>query len=70
MTKKLIISLDHVQILINEKYYLHGFAVLNRTDAAAIAAAVSPASSDPGDDVVIAWAGRAIVISSGRPHDS
>jgi hypothetical protein len=45
-----------------------GLAVLKRIEAAAIAAAVSPASSEPGADVVIAQAGRAIVMSSGRPQ--
>ncbi len=45
-----------------------GFVTLKRIDAAAIAAAVSPASSDPGADVVIAHAGRGIVMSSGRPQ--
>ena len=46
-----------------------GFAVLKRIEAAAIAAAVSPASSEPGLEVVIANAGRAMVISSGRPQE-
>ena len=46
-----------------------GFAVLKRIEAAAIAAAVSPASSEPGLEVVIANAGRAMVMSSGRPQE-
>ena len=37
-------------------------------EAAAMAAAVSPASSDPGAEVVMAQAGLAIVMSSGRPQ--
>ena len=45
-----------------------GSAVWKRIDAAAIAAAVSPASSDPGADVEIAHAGRASVMSSGLPQ--
>ncbi len=42
--------------------------VLKRIEAAANAAAVSPAKSEPGLDVVRANAGLAIVMSSGLPH--
>jgi hypothetical protein len=51
-----------------QKYLLPGSTVLKRMDAAAIAAAVSPASSDPGAEAEIKRAGRAIVMSSGRPQ--
>ena len=53
-----------------QKNVLLGFDVLNRIEAAAMAAAVSPASSDPGAEVVIAHAGLAMVMSSGLPQDA
>ena len=37
-------------------------------DAAAMAADVSPARSEPGFEVVMAQAGRLIFMSSGRPQ--
>ena len=55
-------------VLMKSDGLIPGFCDLKRIDAAAIAAAVSPASSDPGADVVIAQAGRDIFMSSGRPQ--
>ena len=55
-------------MLLVARNVLLGFAVLNRIEAAAMAAAVSPASSEPGAEVVIAHAGLAMVMSSGRPQ--
>ena len=45
-----------------------GSSPLKTIEEAAIAAAVSPATSEPGHDAVILAAGRAMAMTSAGPH--